>query len=106
MPLETEKSPALIHLVADGNKSSCGEHLLDCFAMVYHHKMQYDRSRIGRRIDHTGPGAIRIYSVCSCARRPVLGWRVAAEDNVIDLCDMAAAIVVLQSESADGCVCV
>ena len=78
-------------------------HLFDLFAMVDDYEVYVERGwrsgRTGRRAGGTdydsGSSAVRIYSVGPGAGRPLLGRRISAVDDVINLRNVTSTIIVL-----------
>src|SRR5271166_429164 len=98
-----------IDLLAVGDNGICVNHLFDFPTTIGDHEVNVEWRRRTRSTgrsagwadDDSRPGAIRIYGVGPGARRPLQRWRIAAVDDVIYLCHVAPAIVVLQDQAAN-----
>ena len=60
-----------IDLLTHGDHRICVDYLLNFPAMIDDHKVDVDRNRIGWAVDYARSGAIWIYGVGPCARRPI-----------------------------------
>src|SRR5271165_65481 len=74
------------------------DHLVDLLAVVDHDEVQVDCARRGS--ERGGSGAIPIHGVGAVARRPLLWWRRAVNYNVVYLCDVTVAVVMLHHHAA------
>ena len=66
--------------------------------VIDHDEVQVDCARRGS--ERGGSGAIPIHGVGAVARRPLLWWRRAVNYNVVYLCDVTVAVVMLHHHAA------